>query len=293
MELRQLEYFVAVAEEASFTRAAERVHVAQSGVSAQIRRLERELGQELFDRDTRTVKLTGVGMAVLPYARRALEAVGGARAAVDELTGLVRGRVAVGMIVSCPVLDLPALLAEFHREHPGVEITLREDNSDRLLQGLHSGELDLALVGVATRLPAGVDSLVLTEEPLVAAVAHGHPLATKSKLTLAALSKHPLISLPRGTGLRTCLDEACASAAVQPRIAFEASDPRMLGELAALGLGVAIMAESMAAARAAQLYAIPVTAPSMRSRIELAWRTEGSIGPAARELIADARRSLS
>src|SRR5215207_1517289 len=101
MELRQLEYFVAVAEEGSFTRAAARVHVAQPGVSAQVRQLERELGQLLLDRSGRSVRLTEVGAAVLPYARAALEAVTGARLAVDEMTGLLRGHVAVGMLTAC------------------------------------------------------------------------------------------------------------------------------------------------------------------------------------------------
>src|SRR5690242_21123495 len=101
MELRQLEYFVAVAEEGSFTRAAARVHVAQPGVSAQVRQLERELGQELFDRSGRTVRLTEVGEAVLPFARAALEAVDGAHRTVEELTGLLRGQVAVGMVTAC------------------------------------------------------------------------------------------------------------------------------------------------------------------------------------------------
>src|SRR3954469_17927387 len=110
MELRQLEYFVTVVEEAGFTRAAARLHVAQPGVSAQIRRLERELGQDLLDRSGRTVRLTEVGAAVLPYARAALDAVAGARLAVDEMTGLLRGQVAVGMLTACGSVDLFEML---------------------------------------------------------------------------------------------------------------------------------------------------------------------------------------
>src|SRR3954462_5885334 len=106
MELRQLEYFIAVAEEASFTRAAARVGIAQPGVSAQVRQLERELGEPLLDRSGRTVRLTDVGAAVLPFARAALEAVAAVRLVVDEYTGLVRGRVAIGMIVACSSVDL-------------------------------------------------------------------------------------------------------------------------------------------------------------------------------------------
>src|SRR2546430_10553165 len=116
MELRQLEYFVTVAEEANFTRAAVRLHVAQPGVSAQVRGLERELGEELLDRSGRTVRLTEVGAAVLPYARAALGAVAGAHDVVAEFTGLVRGHVNVGMVtsVSTHELDLVGLLAGFH-----------------------------------------------------------------------------------------------------------------------------------------------------------------------------------
>src|SRR3954462_4431814 len=98
MEIRQLEYFVAVAEEANFTRAAERVHISQSGVSAQIRALERELGAELFDRSGRVARLTGAGEAALPFAKSTLDAAAGVRDAVDEVNGLVRGRVTAGMI---------------------------------------------------------------------------------------------------------------------------------------------------------------------------------------------------
>src|SRR5690349_20102934 len=118
MELRQLEYFVAVAEKANFTRAAARVHVAQPGVSAQIRRLEREVGHPLLDRSGRTVRLTEVGAAVTPHARAALAAVSGARMAVDELTGLLSGQVNVGMLTSCSSVDVPDLLADFHHAHP-------------------------------------------------------------------------------------------------------------------------------------------------------------------------------
>jgi DNA-binding transcriptional LysR family regulator len=119
MELHQLQYFVAVADEGNFTRAAEKLLVSQPGVSAQIRRLERELGEDLLDRSGRHVRLTDVGAAVLPYARTALAAVDGARLAVGDLTGLLRGHAAIGTVTSHNV-DLPGLLAEFSSSHPQV-----------------------------------------------------------------------------------------------------------------------------------------------------------------------------
>ncbi len=289
MELRQLEYFVAVAEEASFTKAAARVRVAQPGVSAQIRRLERELGQPLLDRSGRTVRLTDVGAAVLPYARAALGAVEGARLAVDELTGLMRGHVAVGMITSCSITELFALLADFHRDHPAVEITLSEDNSDRLLDGVLDGRLDMALVGLATAPPEGVGTQVVLDEAIVAAVGPGDAFARRKRITLADLRDRALISLPRGTGLRSRLDGACAAEGFTPRIAFEAGDPYILAQLAVRGLGVAILPESAATDLGLRRLAFE---PALRSRVELAWRSGGPAGPAANSLIRRAREAL-
>ncbi|MEU8827674.1 LysR substrate-binding domain-containing protein [Streptomyces sp. NPDC048636] len=292
MELRQLAYFVAVAEERNFTRAAERVHVAQPGVSAQIRRLERELGQELLDRSGRSVRLTEVGAAVLPYARAALAAVEGARLAVDELTGLLRGHVAVGTVTSHSV-DLPGLLAEFHDAHPAVEITLTEATSDELVDGLRTGRLDAAIVSVGATPPAGLELEVITDQPIVAAVSHDHELAVHSVISLDTLRGRPLISLPYGTGLRTRLDEACAAAGFTPRIAFEASDPGVLAQLAERGLGAAILPRAFAEARADRLRTVAIDPPALRGRLAFAWRAGGPSGPAGRALVARAREAVA
>ena len=170
MELRQLEYFVAVAEEANFTRAAQRIHVAQPAVSAQIQRLERELGQPLLDRSRRTVRLTAAGEAALPYARAALAAVADIHVAVEELTQLVRGTVAIGTVTSHSV-DMPSLLADFHADHPEVEITLSTDSSDTLIEMVRTGRLDAAIVSVGPgERPEGLDVEVVTDEAIAAAV---------------------------------------------------------------------------------------------------------------------------
>jgi DNA-binding transcriptional LysR family regulator len=290
MELRQLEYFVAVAEEANFTRAAERVHVAQPGISAQVRRLERELGHELFDRSGRTVRLTAVGEAVLPHARAALEAVAGVRTAVDDLSGLLGGRLAIGALVSCAV-GLPDLLAGFHDAHPGVEISLVEDDSARLVEALRSGALDAAFVALTMATPQGIDIHVLTDEPIVVAVGPGDPWSGRKGLAVTQLRDRPLVSLPVGTGLRACLDEACTAAGFRPTIALEAGDPGVLADLAARGLGPAILPESLARARS-DLHAVALR-PQLRGRVALAWRSDGPTSPAARAFLARARAELS
>ncbi|MFJ6750230.1 LysR family transcriptional regulator [Streptomyces sp. NPDC091266] len=300
MELRQLQYFVAVAEEGSFTRAAARLHLAQPGVSAQIRRLERELGQPLLDRSGREVVLTQVGEAVLPYARAALGAVDGVRQTVDELTGLLRGHIAIGLVsgAATRAFEVPTLLADFHDAHPQVEITLAEDTSERMLDALRRGELDIAVVGVADEEhPPGLSFEIVLDEPLVAAVALDDPLlgrARRTSVPLASLRDRALISLPRGTGIRGALDRACADAGFRPRIAFEAAAPYVLAELAARGLGVAVIPELPADDAASfGLRTLRITHPQARARIALAWQTGGPGSPAARVFLENLRAALA
>jgi DNA-binding transcriptional LysR family regulator len=292
MELHQLEYFVAVAEEASFTRAAARVHVAQPGVSAQVRRLEAELGQQLLDRSGRSVRLTEVGTAVLPFARAALRAVSDARQAVDALAGLVRGQVAVGMVSGCSVQLLPELLAEFRSRYPGVSITLSEDGSDRLIEFIRDGRLDLALIGSAGDAISGIETAVVVDEALVAAVREDDPLAARSVVTLADLRDQPLVSLPRGTGVRRAFDAACVTAGFEPRIVLEASALPMVARLAGMGLGVAILPASTPPSLDLPLHVLPIERPIIRSRLELAWNPAAAASPAARVLADHARAFL-
>ncbi|MEU0582448.1 LysR substrate-binding domain-containing protein [Streptomyces sp. NPDC006132] len=293
MELRQLEYFVAVAEERNFTRAAERVHISQSGVSAQIRQLERELGAELFDRSARTATLTAAGRAALDHARAALAAAGAVGQAVGEVTDLIRGRLAVGMVIGCTLTPLFDALSAFHRAHPGVELSLLEDNSDRLVEAVRDGTVDLALVGTAGA-PEGLESLTLISERLVVAVPAGHPLAEQRRVLLADLAGHPLVCMPPGTGLRTVFDRACAAQGLRPVIALQASAADAVADLAARGLGVAVLSESMAAGHRGPLGRLvartidDVTAPAL---LALVWRS--SHGPAVRELLAHSRRAFA
>ena len=292
MELRQLEYLVTVARERNFTRAAEKLLVSQPGVSAQIRRLERELGQELLDRSGRSVRLTDVGQAVLPYAQAALGAVDGIRLTVGELSGLLRGRASLGAVTSHDV-DLPGILASFHHGHPMVEITLSEGSTDELLDNLRAGLLDAAIVSVGRATPDGTQMQVIVDQPIVAAVGREDTLAARTVIPLVDLRDRPLISLPRGTGLRARLDEACSAAGFVPLIAFEASAPEMLAELAAHGLGTAILPGPFARFRADRLAVLTIDPPELRGRLALAWRTGGPTSPAGRALVGLARAALA
>jgi len=288
MELRQLEYFVAVVEERSFTRAAQRERVAQPAISAQVQRLERQVGQLLLDRSSRDVRLTQAGAALLPHAKAALAAIRDAQLAVDEVTDLVRGSVAIGTVTLHPV-DIARLMADFHADYPAVEITLATDNSDVLIDRLGDGGLDVAIVSIGVdEDPPGLGYAVITDEAIEAAVVPRHPLARRKTLPLAELCEHPIISLPVGTGLRSRLDAACAAAGLQPRIAFEATSPVELAELARHGLGVAILPQSMARSRA-DLHPMRLT-PVLRGRLVWAWRRDMT-SPAARRFCERARGS--
>jgi DNA-binding transcriptional LysR family regulator len=291
MEIRQLEYFIAVAEEASFTRAAERVHISQSGVSAQIQQLERGLGATLIDRSGRTATLTAAGAAALERARAVLASVAAVRQAVDEVNEVVRGRLVVGMVTACTVTPLFDALAAFHGAHPGVEVSLIEDNSDQLVERVRSGAMDLALIGAGGTTPAGLEALTIISERLVAAVPAGHPLASRRRVTLAAVSAHSIVCLPRGTGIRAVFDQACSAQGITPDIALQASAPAAVADLAIRGLGVAILSETTAAAHAGGLTVLTIQDIHTPALLALIWSKTHS--PALRELLVHSQRAFT
>jgi DNA-binding transcriptional LysR family regulator len=291
MEIRQLEYFVAVAEEANFTRAAERVHISQSGVSAQIQQLERELGAALIDRSGRTATLTTAGAAALEHARAVLASVTAVRRSVDEVTELVRGRLVVGMVTACTVTPLFDALAAFHRAHPGVEVSLIEDNSEQLIEQVRSGAMDLALIGAGGATPAGLDALTIISERLVAAVPVGHALTKRGRVTLADVSAHPIVCLPEGTGIRAVFDQACAAEGIKPDIALQASAPAAVADLALRGLGVGILSETTAANHDAGLRSLTIDDIRTPALLALVWTKTKS--PALRELLVHSQAAFT
>lgn len=298
MELRQLRYFVTVVEEANFTRAAARLHLAQPGLSAQIRQLERELGQQLLDRGSRAVTPTEVGAAVLAHARAALAATERITATVDEFTGLLRGYVRVGCIsgTASEDFDIAAVLADFHDDHPQVGISLTEDTSERMLAAVRGGELDIALIGLTgAELGADIGIDVVLDTPVVAADGPSNAADGKGHATVALteLRDHPLICLPRGTGIRGVFDRACAAAGFEPDIAFEAAAPPLLLRLAARGLGIAVVpALTTAEAAAFGVRVRPIIEPELHGQLALAWRRDRPGSPAAKVLLGQLRIGL-
>ncbi|MFD3704832.1 LysR family transcriptional regulator [Nocardia sp. NPDC058658] len=293
MELRQLRYFVTVVDEGGFTRAAERLHLTQPGLSTQIRQLERELGQPLLDRGARSVTLTEIGAAVLTHARAALAATDRIGQTVQEFTGLLRGQVRLGMIsgAASEIFDVAGVLADFHHDHPHVGISLTEDTAERMIAALEHDELDIALTGLTgAPLGSGIDLQVILETRLVAAVARQAPIDPAGTITLAALADHRLICLTRGTGLRGIFERSCTAAGFTPNIAFEAAAPPLLLQLAARGLGTAIVpALTPAEADAFAVRTLDIVDPTIHGRLALAWRTDPAPSPAAKVLLGQLR----
>jgi DNA-binding transcriptional LysR family regulator len=243
MELRHFEYFVAVAEERSFTRAAARLHVVQSGVSAVIKALERELGAELLERTSKRVVLTDAGEALLPRARAALDAVRAARDAVDEVRGGLRGTVRIGTLTSVGMIDVSGLLGRFHRSYPDVRLQLQVSSrgSVGLLEGLVDGSIDLAVVSVPGRPPAGVRVRQAHHEQLHLVLPEGHRLVDAEEVTVADLAGEAFVDFPEGYGNRVVVDRAFAAAGIQRRVAIQVMDIANAASFVREGLGVSFL----------------------------------------------------
>lgn len=288
MELRQLEHFVAVAQECHFTRAAQRLHIAQSGLSASIRSLEKELGATLFLRSTRQVQLTAAGQALLVEALRALAASNAAKEAVAAVQGLLRGSLSIGSLQCLHAIHLPTLLSGFLGEHPGLEIRLRQGGSDELVEHVSAGRLDIAFVSRPARLPENVAVSPLDDEDLVLACAPEHPAAARDRVKLQDLAQEQYVDFPPTWGTRDHADRVLAAAGVDRRVALEVTDVHSLLDLVACGLGIALVPTSFAA-KTRQVRFIPLDGevPAW----ELVTITGDPPSPAAAALLSQVRTS--
>lgn len=250
MDLRQLEHFVAVAEEQHFTRAAQRVHIVQSALSTSIRALEIELGAQLFVRSTRSVKLTPAGEALYEKAVAVLHGVREARAAVTAVQGLERGSLSIGVVQSIgPFLNLADLLGQFRAAHPGIELRVHQGSTTSLMEDVRSSRIDLAIVPLFEPLH-DVATRLIACEALVLACASDHPLAGQHDVPLSRLSSEPFVDFLLDWGTRRIVDRAFAQADVERRTMFEVSELQTMFDLVSRGLGVALLPEALVEARA-------------------------------------------
>ncbi|HXV52965.1 MAG TPA: LysR family transcriptional regulator [Solirubrobacterales bacterium] len=244
MELRQLAYAEAVARHRHFTRAAEELHVAQSALSHQIRRLEAELGTELFERTSRRVVPTEAGEAVAARARRVLAEVDGVREELDQLRDLVRGRVSVGALLPAGGIAVTTLLAHFAHAYPGVDVGLREGTAAEMFELIRADELDVAFTLVYGDLPEGIEGLEVSEEEVVAAFPPGTAPAGDS-VTAADLAGLSLASPRSGSAIKRATDAFFDRAGEGMRISLESGDPYLIRCLASDGFGAAVLPTSI------------------------------------------------
>lgn len=286
MELRHLRTLDAIARHGSFTRAAEELHLAQSALSQQVRRLEAELGVDLLRRTSRSVSVTEAGQVVLDYARRVLSEVDGLHLELEELSGVLRGKVAIGAIWPTGSYDLPGLLGTFHERHPGVEIHLVEHTADHLLDRLRRDELDCAFASVDTdTLGEEFAATKLFEEELVATVAPDHPLAAAESVTLEQLAGETLIAYRDGSELRRRLEWTMAEAGFEPRNAFYCTEMAAVRALASRGLGVAVLPRSIAELEGPPVAITPVRPSPATWPVALVWRGRRRQPPAAKAFL--------
>jgi LysR family transcriptional regulator, transcription activator of glutamate synthase operon len=276
MELRQLRYLDAVARHRSFTQAALDLHVAQSAISQQVGRLERELGAELLRRTTRRVEVTEMGELVLARARRALAEVDGARADLDAVQGLVRGRLRLGGLPPVGSVHPAALIADFSRVHPGIAVTVRAGVASPLLGELRDGGLDLVLALVDPDAFDGLDGVRLFEEELVVIAPLDHPIARAKRVRVERLAGEPLVTYASGSALR----DALLALVPGGRVVAEANDLETVRELTARGLGVSLMPQSVVASHGDRLAIRPLS-PRQALPVSLVWRAGERPTPAA------------
>ncbi len=274
-----------------FTRAAEELHVTQSALSHQIRRLEQELGTPLFERTSRRVIPTEAGQVVAVRARRALAEVEGARAEVEELRGIRRGRVWIGALLPAGDVDVPGLLARFSQAHPGVEVALREGVAADMVRLLAADELDAAFCLLAGEVPDELAVERLSQDEVVAAFAPDS--APPAPLVdVPRLARDRIIAPRRGSAITTALDQRFTDSGESLSLALESGDPFLLRSLAARGFATAILPRSLTTLDGPAIE-VRSLRPAIELPVALVWRRERNVPPAAGAFIDFVRRELA
>ncbi len=285
MEMHQLRYVVAVARAGNFSRAAEQCHVSQPSLSQQIQKLEDELGERLFDRMKRAVKLTPAGEAFLRRAARILDEADAAKREAAEAKGLLRGTVTLGVLPTIAPYLLPAVVGAFTAKYPGVEIVVQEDTTAQLVKLLHACEIDFAL---ASR-PLHDDRLTVRDlfaEELLLALPPGHRLTRQRRVSLADLEGERLIIMKEGHCLGEQVQRFCGRHDWQPQISFRSAQLETIQALVRAGLGISLVPAMAAQSERPDAPAYrSLPAPRPERRIVAAWPKQRPPGRAASEFL--------
>lgn len=279
--LRQLRAFIAVADTASFARAAERMHVSASGLSMLVRELENQLDLKVFSRSTRQVRLTEAGSEFLPLARKSLVDLEAAIAATRSLATIQRGRVTVAASVVPAATLLPWAVSDFVRAYPGIQCAVRDGFEDEIRDQVRRGEVDLG-VGTLLEDDTGLDESVLYEDHLMALLPDRHPLVERGTVSWKDLSQHPLISLSAASPSRHLADQAFASAGVSVVPKYEAAFSSTIISMVAAGLGVAALPVNVRqVSPRVKVHARLLVRPTVKRRLGVYSRSDTELSPAA------------
>ncbi|MGW3868282.1 LysR family transcriptional regulator [Streptomyces sp. NPDC005055] len=293
MELRHLSAFIAVAEELHFGRAAKRLQMAQPPLSQQIRQLEKELGVQLFERNTRSVRLTSAGESFLQPVRTVLDDLDTAVRAARAAGRGEYGRVTIGFAGASSHETLPLLTRAVRAAHPALELVMKgQTYADVALAGVADGSLDLGFVRLPVTRP-GVQYRVIDEEELVCALPSDHPFARLERVPIEVLAQEPFVSFPANTGstVRDATVRACEAAGFNPRVVQEAPDSYTILALVAAGVGVTLTVTSCQHIQQNGLVYRPLAGPPIRLQAALAWRTDNP-SAALRAVLAVAESAL-
>lgn len=278
MELRQLRYFIEVAEREHITEAAEHLHVAQSAISLQISKLEDELGVVLFDRIGRNIKLTPIGKTFLTHAKAAIKAIDYAKTKVEEYLDPENGTVKIGYPTSLANHLLPTVISSFKSKHPNVSYHLRQGSYAFLIESVKKGELDLAFLGPVPEGEPEIEAHMLFSERISALLPVTHPLASRESLSLNDLRHDDFVLFPKGYVLHDLAFEACQQAGYVPNVTAEGEDMDAIKGLVSAEMGVSLLPDGTFYDRTSSLTVqIPLVSPRVQ-------RTVGMITPKNRSL---------
>lgn len=279
MDLYQLEYFVEVAREGSFTRAARRVGIVQPALSQQIKRLEQELGTPLLVRDRRRTRVTPAGGILLEHARQLLALAAHARESIAGLAGLKHGRLTLAAIPAVSAFQLPEQLNRFRRAHPGVELVIIEESSTAVAELVASGQAEVGFL----QLPEADSRLTVQEllsEPHQVLLPVRHPLARRRFVQIRQLAQEPFIQY-RGK-VRDAVAQACRDAGFNPRVACVTSELATVHALVAAGLGIAVLPRMAIPTNLRRVRAVPLSRPQLCRTVGIVTRSDGLLSAAAR-----------
>ncbi|MCA1797738.1 MAG: LysR family transcriptional regulator [Geobacteraceae bacterium] len=281
MDLKQLKFFLEVANSQGFTRAAEKLHIAQSALSISIRKLEEDLGVVLFNRQKRKVTLTAEGEVLVIHAREILQGVEKAQQEIEDLRTLLKGEVKVGLSPMLSSFFFPKIITTFKRYHPGLQISITGNSAWDIQRMIKSGDIDMGII--AGNVPDELDSHHLVHEEVIACIHRSHPLAQEKKLPLHTLLRQPLIHFKGGYYLREIIDLFAQRENITPVVMAETNMFTLVKSLVKEELGLAFLLR-MALTRDPEIATISCD-PPLYLDLSIAWKKHARLSPANRAFL--------